>query len=326
MSEEKSNEEAQDQVEIEEVTEEVVDEGFDIEGLSDGELEMAKDQGLIKEGDGEDDGDVEKDETVEKDEKKEEVVENENPTFEDAEKDEKLVDRYNKNEKALYWKWKTDKHKRQEAQNDLKELRDSVKDLKGGVGSNKKLDAISKLLTEDQDSLTIEELQRIINETVEEVKEDVVKPEVVAEKQTTRLDFTEKIGRAKYDKFDEYAQLAKEVAAKSKVHSKAIFELISDDSVDESLLVEELVSLAKLHPKFKEVTDSVDPEDKKKVDRVVKNSKKKVSSAAISGSKGRRIISEDELTCEQAERLPQAKWDKLKQSTRTRVMKGIDPK
>ena len=95
------------------------------EELSPGEIELAKKHGLIVADEKEklEDGKIEVEDgehkelpdakAKEDDGKKEEV---ENPTFDQVEADEKLIDKYDKNGKALYWKWKTDKHKRQEAQ------------------------------------------------------------------------------------------------------------------------------------------------------------------------------------------------------------------
>ena len=88
---------------------------------------------------------------------------------------------------------------------------------------------------------------------------------------------------------------------------------------------DEIVHIAKLHPKFQEVSNSVDPENKEKVEKAVKNSKKKVSSASITGSGGSRTVNENDLTCEQIGKLSVAQYSKLSKKTRIRGLKGIEP-
>ena len=54
-----------------------------------------------------------------------------------------------------------------------------------------------------------------------------------------------------------------------------------------------------------------------------KNSKKKRSSASVSGG-GKTIIA-DEITCEQAANLSQAEYNKLPRKVQERILQGIDP-
>jgi hypothetical protein len=104
-----------------------------------------------------------------------------------------------------------------------------------------------------------------------------------------------------------------------------IDESFLNDDVDENMLVERVVNIARMSPKFNEVTNQVKAEDKEKINRVLNNSKKKVSSASVSGASGKRIISESELTVEQASRLSADQWAKLKPETRDRILRGMNP-
>src|SRR3990172_1094301 len=318
--------------------ESLVEDGIDIEGLSDGELELAKKHGLIKSDDKE-----KKDETEEgievdideldeqskadtkEDKKKEEV---ESPTFEQIEEDEKLINKYGKNEKALYWKWKTDKHKRQEAQKEASTLKERLKEAVDSGVSGKKLDKIKALLKEP-DSLTIEALQGILEEQIEPEKKDneLDNAQTIQNKVAIKAQFAEKIGSSKYDNFDKISNLAKEVilADSSKTYQKLIDESFLNDDVDENMLVERVVNIARMSPKFNEVVNQVNPEAKTKADRIIENSKKKISSASLTGASGKRIISESELTVEQATKLSTTQWNKLKQTTRERILKGVNP-
>jgi len=316
-----------------EITEEIgsSEQEFSVEGLSEQEVVLAKKHGLVKEEETVEVKDGEHEEQPEPDgkdkpaEKKEEI---ENPTFEQVEADEKLVDKYGKNEKALYWKWKTDKHKRQEAQNEAKELRDKLKEAVDSGVSGKKLEKIKELL-KNPDSLTIEALTAAIDEHIEPAKKEneLDNAQAIQQKVAIKAQFAEKIGSAKYDKFNEISNLAKEViqADTSKTYQKLIDESFLNDEVDENMLVERVVNIARMSPKFNDVVNKVAPEAKEKASRVIENSNKKVSSASITGASGKRIVSEAELTVEQAIRLSTEQWNKLRPDTRKRILMGKNP-
>jgi len=256
-------------------------------------------------------------------EKKEEVVES--PTFEQAEADEKLVEKFGKNEKALYWKWKTDKHKRQEAQKEVDALKEQLKVAVEGGSSNKKVEKIKELL-KNPESLTVEALQAAIDEQVAEDKKpnELDNAEVIRNKVATKSMFAEKIGSAKYERFNEIANLAKEIITEDKTgtYQKLVDESFLNDNVDENMLVERIVNIARISPKFNTVVNSVAPEAKEKANRVLENSNKKVSSASVNGASGKRIVSEAELTPEQAAKLSLEQWRKLKPETKKRLMAG----
>lgn len=309
---------------------EQVEEQFEIEGLSDSEVELAKKHGFIKE----EKKDVEHKEkpisktiSESKDETKEKVEEDK-PSFDKVEEDEKLLENYNKNEKALYWKWKTDKHKRQEAQKEANELKEKLKTVADSGISGKKLERIKELL-KNPESLTIESLQGVLDEKIEPEKKDndLDNAEVIQKRVAVKAQFAEKIGNAQYDNFDAISNLAKEVilADRSKTYQKLIDESFLNDDVDENMLVERVVSIARMSPKFNDVVNKVKPEDKEKANRVIENSKKKTSSASVSGASGKRIISESELTVEQATKLSTEQWNRLKPTTRERILRGINP-
>lgn len=306
------------------------EESFEIEGLDSGELELAKKHGFIKEEkDGEHDEQPKPKTDSKTDEKTEEKeVDDEKPSFEQAEEDEKLIEKYSKNEKALYWKWKTDKHKRQEAQKEINELRKKVNEAVDSGVSGKKLERIKELL-KNPDSLTIESLQGVLEEKIEPEKKDneLDNAQVIQQKVAVKAQFAEKIGNAKYDNFEAISNLAKEVilADGSKTYQKLIDESFLNDDVDENMLVERVVQIARMSPKYNELVNRVKPEDKEKANRIIENSKKKTSSASLSGASGKRIISESELTVEQAVKLSPDMWGRLKPETRERILKGVNP-
>lgn len=327
------NQEAEEQIVIDEseTSNEQSEEQFDVEGLSENEVALAKKHGFVKEEnkDGEHkEQSVPKTKFETKDKTEEDEVKEDKPAFEKVEEDEKLLENYNKNEKALYWKWKTDKHKRQEAQKEINELKSKLNEAVDSGVSGKKLEKIKALL-KNPDSLTIESLQEALDEKIEPEKKDneLDNAQVIQQKVAVKAQFAEKIGASKYDNFEAISNLAKEVilSDSSKTYQKLIDESFLNDDVDENMLVERVVSIARMSPKFNDVVNRVKPEDKEKANRVIENSKKKTSSASVSGASGKRIISESELTVEQATKLSTDQWNKLKPTTRERILRGMNP-
>lgn len=296
------------------------------EDLSDKEIELGTKSGVIPE------KKVEvKDEHKEQPEPKtEQVVKEEKPSFEDVEKDEKLLDRYSKPERGLYMKWKVDKHKRQEAQKEKEELLARVElDQVKVTAANSKLNKVKEMLKKGEE-LTADQLLAIIDEGKEKEPEPVKETnqvDVLKQKISIKAQFAEQIGEAKYDKFKEIANLAKEVIAADTTgtYQELIDKSFTDDKVDENMLVERVVNIARLSPKFVELTKTVEPQKKEEANRVLNNAQKKISSAAISSAGGKRVVSEDELTIEDAAKLNTEQWGKLSKKTRERILKGIEP-
>ena len=258
---------------------------------------------------------------------KEEEGEVEEPTFEQVEENEKLVDKYNKNEKALYWKWKSDKVKRQEAQKERDEIVDKYGlDRVKALAYDSKMEKLNKLL--ESDSLTVEDIKSILNEEVKASTEEVpANVDVIKQKVAQKAQFAEKIGESKYDNFKAIANLAKEVIQndKSGTYQSLIDQSFINDNVDENTLVERIVSIAKMSDKYNDISKSVKAEDKVNVNKALANSKKKISSAALPSSGGRRVVSHEDLTVEDAAKLSNEDWGKLPQKTKKRILMGINP-
>lgn len=68
-------------------------------------------------------------------------------------------------------------------------------------------------------------------------------------------------------------------------------------------------------------TTKVKAEDRKKVERIIKNSEKRTHSASVSAG-GRRTVSEEDLTADDARNISQAQWNALKPETRQRLLMG----
>ena len=329
---------------IDEVVGEVKEEeGFDIEGLDDQQLELAKEHGLYVEKEEDDEeqkegkedehkeqseSESEEDSEGEPEEEEEEEINKDPDNFEEMdkvmEKDEKKFhNTFSPNQKALYFKAKADKHKRQELQKELETLKEKMKESSGSVAVNEKLEKIKEALKSD--GVTVEALESIINEEVkEEKKNELDNAEVIKQKIAVKAKFADDIGQSKYKNFNDISNLAKKVIQNDKtgLYQKIIDDAFVNDNIDESMLVETVVNIARLDPSYQKVSGKVDSEKQEKVNRVIKNSKKKVSSASVTGASGRKIISESDLTVEDAKRLSAAQWEKLKPETRQRLLMG----
>lgn len=298
----------------------------DVDGLSEEELSMAKDQGLLEVEDGEDKESSESTEEEVEGEKVEEEVNTDPDDFEEIEKvyekdEKKFHEKFTPNQKALYFKQKAIKQKYQAAVKEKEEVSAKlVEALKGSQGQAK-LDEIAGLL--GKEDLTVEMIQAVINKDSAVQEEDTgpIKPEVVQQKVAIKAGFAEKIGNAKYENFKGISELAGEVIANDPtgVLQARLDNAFLDESVDEAMLVETVVMVAKQSSKYDEVSGSSTPEKKKEVGKVIKNLKKKTSSASI-GSTGKRIISESDLTAEQAVNLSMDKWNALSQKTKDRIL------
>lgn len=311
---------------------------FSVEGLLPEEVEMAKDQGLIKEPKEEEDEhkeqsepEADKDKQEEQPEKEEEVK----PTFDDVEADKSKLKKFNANEQALYWKWKNDKRKRQEterkaeelkAQLELEQVKESAREVKikkiqealKGEVTIEQLEAILGSEKSESDVLTKSDLEKIEAERERQKQLDQIKVQEKAE----RIASAEEIGKIKYDNFEEITVMADEVVrgdAKG-IYRKLLDEAFNNSDVSEVELVEMVESIAKLNPKYGK-KDSEKPEDST-VKRAVENAKKKVSSAAVGSSRGSRTVNYDDLTVEDAARLTTEQWMKLPDRVREKLLKG----
>jgi len=109
------SDEQQFEIETQEETRETEEKGIDLSGALPEEIELAKMSGILIEEADDDEHTEQSESTTEEDsgtkekEKEEEVA---IPTFEEAEQDESLVEKYDANAKAFYWKWKNEKHKK----------------------------------------------------------------------------------------------------------------------------------------------------------------------------------------------------------------------
>jgi len=329
--EENIQEESSNEQKVEILDDPIVEENnYDISGLVPEEVEMAKELGIITE-------DLKKEVKEEKKEVKEVAKEDEVDKDPDSfdkidevfEKDEKKFhETYTPNQKALYFKSKADRRKRQEISKEYDDLKAKYDEALKGANSKDKLDKIAELLANKDIEPTIDMLQAVINEQkqIEEPRQADVdaKQQATFAKIQQKNKYAEQIGSAQHENFIEMAKLANELYQQDRENGvyRSAIDSAYGDNVDETGLVNTIIQVAKFHPKFNEISKTVDNDAKNKVDRVIKNSKKKISSATVSSS-GSRIVSEADLTPELAAKLPQDKWNKLSPETKDRILSQL---
>ncbi len=246
-------------------------------------------------------------------------------------------------QKGLYKRMKDEEEKRKKVEDDvgLKKIQDSV--------SRIKLDRIKNRLA-NPEGLTIEELQELIDEK-KEVQNDEDRPltvkdleamkkkereealnesELEKERQSNvarRVQEAESIAKAnisditggKYDNFDDVIDLAQEmIKSKSRYGAQVAGVINSDADVQE--IVDVLVDIAKLNPRWGTLDKSSKKPDNVSADKIVKNAAKQVTSASLAGGRGSREIhiSED-MDIEEAYRV----WDKIPRDIRHKILKRV---
>lgn len=302
-------------------------------GLTESEIATAKEHGLIK------DEEPEKEEKVEekKEEKEEEVKVLDPESFDEMEEahsanEDKFHKSYTPNAKALYFKYKRQKQLRQEAQV-LAEKAEKDRDYVNTQTKayQKKLKDVNDILDRidnGDENLTTADIRKIValreaQAQAEDKKEETKKPEVQQERYLRQKSKdTYELGVSKHPDFNRYVDLCNEIVKQDKDIALIITSAFNDPEVDESELVNKIVRYARMHPDFekKEVVQK-DAKEKSDIDRIVENSKKKKTSAAITGGSGGRRVSYDELTLEDVAKMNRSEYDKLPKEVRERILK-----
>ena len=250
-------------------------------------------------------------------------------------------------QKGLYKRMKDEEERRKKVEDDsgLKKIQDSVARIK--------LDRIKSRLATPE-GLTVEELQELIDEqkdasenkdrpvTVKDLEAMKEKERVEAEKKdeenrgrqavvSQRIKDAEDFANAnindltggKYENFDDVVLLAQEMI-KAKARYGAQIASIINSEADPQEIVDVLVDIAKLNPKWgtSEKSDKAasSKTDKESVDKLVKNAAKQQTSASLTGGRGSREIhiSED-MDPEEALRV----WDKIPRDMRHKILKKV---
>jgi hypothetical protein len=245
------------------------------------------------------------------------------------------------NSKGLYKKLKEEEERRKDVEGkfEFNKVNDSV--------SRVKLDRIKARLA-NPDGLTVEELQELIGieqkieddkpltkkdlEAIEATKLSKAEEEkvVAAEKQAKlgekvlaaeafAKENIKDLSAGKYTNIDDVIALAQELTATKPRYAKQINDAFADDSMTEAEVVEVIFDIAKLNPKWGTTTKAENNGD---VEKMVKNAGKQQTSAALSGGKGSRVVTMDDLTPEDAAKLTQNQWNKLPRDVKDRILRA----
>ena len=339
------------EVKVDEVTESSLLE----QGLDPREVELAKKNNIIPEPKKEEKKTETKKESESKvePEKKDEIKKEANKELSDEEEHE-LLNQYSKNEKGLYWQAKNERKKRQNAELERDFLKTKVKAFESQQSNNVSRETIDDKEPEiedplanlkDDDVITVSDIKKYEAKKAEleakRLEKDNAKK---AEERKKLVDIDNKFvelesgARERYDDFDDVMKLSTEILAdprkvfgdnkrminKAIALGKAIYAEFGDiNNVNPEFNATDLsYELGQLHPKYKsksEQSNDGESMSESKMNKIVENSNKRISSASLAG--GKRMKGADEISLDDVSRMSQADYNKLPANVRERLLK-----
>lgn len=312
----------------------VTEETMRDEGFLDEEIDLAIKHNIIKKGqkDGEHDG--KQPDAAKKDDPK---VDQSKIDLESLDSFEKVHEIYEKhpdkfrqlptnvkalyhNSKGLYKKAKVEEQKRIDVEKKFEY--DSLKQKAAEIKLGRVREALKK------DNLTVEDIESILGDGVQEKKAEEVKEPEVDRTQMIQMRIAEvdKLGRVEHEDFDRLVALAQQVVQAKPRQLRLLQDALNDDATSEKEIVDLVVDIARLHNDFEKKAEKEQPvkaQIDEKVDRMVKNSQKKPTSASIGGGTGSRTKSFDEITPEDVARMSLEEYKKLPEPVRRRLKEEL---
>lgn len=300
--------------------------------LSAEEVQMGKDFGMfedeaetpeVKDNDSEVVESAEEVKPVEEAKTKVEDVKAENDDDVSPEKETELIKNFNANEKKLYWERKKERIKRQEAQREkeltaiqLSAARREIELLKTGTkesveNSNEEAPVVDE---DDERIMTVGEFKRMQKAKADEAQKETAKAQEIIK----RVELQEVEAKAKYEDYDAVTLLAAEMIKQDKAYARVLAEAANDPDIN---VAEVAYKIGRLHPKYGKAVEPVKKPENKTIDRAIKNSEKRVSTAAVSGGGGKSALTEAELTVEDVSKMSAVEYGKLSKETRDRILR-----
>jgi hypothetical protein len=298
--------------------------------ISEQEIEMGKELGMF-----EDEKPETVEETVEEKANDDAPVESGTGNVEEAkpeaqaeedlspEKEEAIVKNFNANEKKLYWERKKERIKRQEAQREkeltaiqLAAAKREIELLKTGAPKSVE-DSEEKEAQIDEDDeriMTVGEFKRMQKAKAEEAERSNAQAQEIIK----RVEVQEVEAKAKYADYDEVTKLAAEVIKTNRAYARVLAQAASDPNEN---VAEVAYHIGKLHPKYGKAGEPVKKTENNQINRAIKNSEKRVTSAAVSGGGGKTAIGEADLTVEDVAKMNPREYAKLSPETRERILR-----
>lgn len=321
-------------------------------GFSPQEIEMAKKQNILKKSEDKPKPEVKKDDE-QKETQKTEVLNLEDIESDPLKEQEHLKD-FNSNEKALYFRQKKEKLKRQKAEAERDQLAIKVKYLeekektKEDVPS-KKEDGLSfeDILadgekSDDDKPLTMKDLKKLQEENERKLKEGQENKQARAQVLQVKLQELEVDAKEKYSDFDAVADLTTEIlkdadklfADDKKTLAKVKFKVneflratanADQFSADEYNPADMCYEIGLMHPKYgKDNAEKGKQDDGLTIDQIKKierNVSRKSSASLDGGGGSKTVVSMKDITLEQAAKLPTAQFMKLPKEVRERLLR-----
>jgi hypothetical protein len=296
--------------------------------ISEQEIEMGKNLGMFEEEVKEDPKPEEKlevkddNETVQSDP---EHVEEKQATDEELspEKEEALVKDFNANEKKLYWERKKERIKRQEAQREkeltaiqLSAAKREIELLKTSKPKSvEDSDTEEQQVDEDDERImTVGEFKRMQKAKAEEAE----KTNAQAQSIIKRVEVQEVEAKAKYADYDAVTLLAAEMIKTNPAYRRVLTEAANDPNEN---VAEVAYNIGRLHPKYGKTAQAEPKAETKQIDRAIKNSQKRVTSASVSGGGGNSAVTEGDLSVEDVAQMSPIEYGKLSKETRDRILR-----
>lgn len=296
--------------------------------LSEQEIEMGKNLGMFEEEAIEEPNPEEKtegkddNETVQSDHA---PVEEKPANEEDIspEKEEALVKDFNANEKKLYWERKKERIKRQEAQREkeltaiqLSAAKREIELLKTSQPKSveESEEEAPEVNEDDERIMTVGEFKRMQKAKAEEAEKTNAQAQAIIK----RVEVQEVEAKAKYADYDDVTLLAAEMIKTNPAYRRVLAEAANDPNEN---VAEVAYNIGRLHPKYGKTAKAEPKAETKQIDRAIKNSEKRVTSASVSGGGGKSAISEADLTVEDVAKMSNVQYAKLSKETRDRILR-----
>ncbi len=238
------------------------------------------------------------------------------------EKEEALVKDFNANEKKLYWERKKERLKRQEAQREkeltaiqLTAAKREIELLKTSQPKSVEESSTEEQVDEDDERImTVGEFKRMQKAKAEEAEKTTVQAQSIIK----RVEVQEVEAKAKYEDYEAVTLLAAEMIKTNKAYARVLAEAASDPNEN---VAEVAYNIGRLHPKYGKTVEPVKKTENNQINRAIKNSEKRVTSAAVSGGGGKSAISEADLSVEDVAKMSNVEYGKLSKETRDRILR-----
>lgn len=238
------------------------------------------------------------------------------------EKEEALVKDFNANEKKLYWERKKERLKRQEAQREkeltaiqLAAAKRELELLKTGQPKSVEESKEETQFDEDDERImTVGEFKRMQKAKAEEAEKTNAQAQAIIK----RVEVQEVEAKAKYADYDDVTLLAAEMIKTNKAYARVLAEAANDPNEN---VAEVAYNIGRLHPKYGKTAEPVKKAETKQIDRAIKNSEKRTTSASVSGGGGKSSVAEGDLTVEDVANMSAIQYGKLSKETRDRILR-----